>query len=131
MNYLPDNGELQFHLGAAYSYIGKSAEAIRLLSQSLEKFSDKNIYLTLGHAYMISGEYFKAEECFKRLNQMYPQLLLPHLWLAEMYYYKLGSTEKAISELKFIIKAEPKIQSDDVRAIKRDARRFLAHILSK
>ncbi|RKY53407.1 MAG: hypothetical protein DRP89_06265 [Candidatus Neomarinimicrobiota bacterium] len=131
LNYLPDNGELQFHLGAAYSYIGKSAEAIRLLSQSLEKFSDKNIYLTLGHAYMISGEYFKAEECFKRLNQMYPQLLLPHLWLAEMYYYKLGSTEKAISELKFIIKAEPKIQSDDVRAIKRDARRFLAHILSK
>ena len=103
LKFLPDNGELQFHLGAAYSYTGRSKEAIKLLNQSLKDFSDKNIYITLGKAYFDLGRYDEAERSFKKATAMYPKLLLPHLWLAEMYYYKLGSTEKAISELKFII----------------------------
>jgi len=127
--YLLDNGELQFHLGAAYSYTGIYEKAIDLLTQSLEKFNDKNIYLTLGYAYRISGNYQKAEENFKTVIRMYPQLLLPHLWLAEMYY-ESGEIDESIRELKIIIDAKPKIISQDVIFIKQDAKMLLQTIQS-
>jgi len=129
LNYLPDNGELQFHLGAAYSYTGIYEKAIDLLTQSLEKFNDKNIYLTLGHAYRISGDYQKAEENFRTVIRMYPQLLLPHLWLAELYY-ESGEIDESIRELKIIIDAKPKIISQDVIFIKQDAKMLLQTIQS-
>lgn len=128
LKYLPNNGELQFHLGAAYSYIGESERAINLLTQSLDKFNDKNIYLTLGHAYRISGEYQKAGDNFRNVTRMYPQMLLPHLWLAELYY-ETGEWDQSIQELRLIINAKPKILSDEVVSIKRDAERFLKIIL--
>ncbi|MGC9365381.1 MAG: O-antigen ligase family protein [Fidelibacterota bacterium] len=128
LEYLPNNGELQFHLGAAYSYTGEAEQAIGLLTKSLKSFNDKNIYLTLGHAYRISGEYQKAEENFKKVTRMYPQMLLPHLWLAQMYH-EMGKRDKSIQELQLIIDSKPKIVSDDVIAIKHDAERFLRIIL--
>lgn len=129
INYLPNNGELQFHLGAAYSYTGIYEKAIGLLTQSLEKFNDKNIYLTLGHAYRISGCYQKAEENIQIVIRMYPQLLLPHLWLAEMYY-ETDELDKSVLELRLIINAEPKIISQDVIFIKQDAKMLLQTIQS-
>lgn len=128
LEYLPNNRELQFHLGAAYSYTGEAEQAIGLLTKSLKSFNDKNIYLTLGHAYRIAGEYQRAEENFRTVTRMYPQMLLPHLWLAELYY-ETGENERAVQELKLIIDANPKIISNDVIAIKRDAERFLRTIL--
>ncbi|HDP68641.1 MAG TPA: tetratricopeptide repeat protein, partial [Candidatus Marinimicrobia bacterium] len=128
LDYIPENAELQFHLGAAYSYTGAAEQAIGLLTSSLKSFNDKNIYLTLGHAYRISGEYQKAEDNFRTVTRMYPQMLLPHLWLAELYY-EMGDRDQSIQELRLIINAKPKILSDDVILIKHDAERFLRIIL--
>jgi|GEM_PF-7133973 len=55
---------------------------------------------------------------------MYPHLLSPHLLLAKLYHLA-GYHSKAISELEFIISAEPKIISNEVHAIKSDAMRML------
>lgn len=128
LDYIPENAELQFHLGAAYSYNGAAEKAIGLLISSLKSFNGKNIYLTLGHAYRISGEYQKAEDNFRTVTRMYPQMLLPHLWLAELYY-ETGENDRAVQELKLIINANPKIISGDVIAIKGDAERLLRIIL--
>lgn len=128
LKYLPDNGELQFHLGAAYSFVGQPEEAINLLNKSLERFNDKNIYISLGNAYWSLGEYDKAEKNFIIVAKMFPQMLAPHFWLASLYY-DMGQTGKSIYELKFIIDAKPKIMSDEVMAIKNDAIFFLEKIL--
>ena len=130
INYLPNNGELQFHLGAAYSYTGQSEKALKLIRKSRESFNNKNIYIVLGITYMDLGNYEEAEENLKKVTYMYPQLLYPHFLLAQLYH-RTGFISKVVSELQFIIEAEPKIQSDDVRAIKRDARRFLDFIFSR
>lgn len=127
LKYLPDNGELQFHLGAAYSYIGKAEKAIDLLNKSLKKFNDKNIYLTLGHAYKISGNYIQAEECFKTVTRMYPQMLLPHLWLV-MMYFEMGRTDATIEELRYIINSKSEVVSREVLTIQKDARKLLNSI---
>ena len=58
---------------------------------------------------------------------MYPHLLLPRLWLAEMYL-RTGRREEAIERLKEIIDIKPKQISDDVLVIKRDAERLLKRI---
>jgi len=127
IHYLPKEGELQFHLGAAYAYTGQFEKALPLIQQSQMTFNDKNIYLVLGQVYLQKGEYQKAEENFKTVTYMYPQLLSPHLLLAQLYQ-KTGYHSLAVSELEFIISSEPKIISDEVKAIKQDAKRYLQYL---
>ena len=127
IHYLPKNGELQFHLGAAYAYTGQFEKGLKIIQQSQTTFNDKNIYLVLGQVYLQTDEYQKAEENFKTVTYMYPQLLSPHLLLAQLYR-KTGYHSLAVSELEFIIASEPKILSDEVLSIKRDARQYLNYL---
>jgi len=125
LKILPENDELKFHLGAAYAYIGQTRLAIALLEESLTGFNDKNIYIALSKAYLDSGDYTKSEECLKTVTYMFPQVLSPHLLLAQLYY-RAGFISKAVSELQFIIEAEPKIMSEEVITVKQDAQRMLS-----
>lgn len=129
LNYLPNKGELQFHLGAAYSFTGNSVKAVEYLTRSLEDYNDKNIYISLGNAYWSQKEYKKAEDQFRLVIGMFPQMLAPHFWLATLYY-DMGEIGKSIEELKYIIDAQPKILSKEVRSIKNDAFLLLEQILS-
>lgn len=130
LRHLPDNAELKFHLGAAYTYTGQSQTALPLLRQSLTEFTDKNSYIVLGICYLQIGEYSQAEANFKKVTEMFPDHLYPHFLLAQLYHHS-GHLSRSISELQFIIEYDPKITSEDVRAIKRDAHRFLATIISQ
>ncbi|PIS27391.1 MAG: hypothetical protein COT43_10720 [Candidatus Marinimicrobia bacterium CG08_land_8_20_14_0_20_45_22] len=56
---------------------------------------------------------------------MFPQVLSPHLLLAQLYH-RAGFVSKAVSELQFIIEAEPKIMSEEVITVKQDAQRMLS-----
>jgi len=124
IKYLPNNGELQFHLGATHSYTGQSEKALEIIQQSQNSFNDKNIYIVLGITLMDMGNYEEAEENLRKVTYMYPQLLYPHFLLAQLYH-RTGFVSRAVSELQYILEVNPKILSDDVRAIKRDARRYL------
>lgn len=121
---LPEEGELKFHLGAAYAYIGQAEQAIPLLNESKSNFNDKNIYIVEGSAFLQLGQYDDAGQCFLTAIRMYPKLLLPRLWLAQMYL-SAGRKEEAISRLNEIIAIQPKIMTAEAVSIKADAKRLL------
>ncbi len=121
---LSNIGELKFHLGAAYAYTQQPEKALDYLKRSQDNFNDKNIYVTQGAALLQLERYEKAEESFKTALRMYPKLLLPRLWLAEMYI-KLGEIQAAVIELTTIITIKPKVVTDEIRSIKKDAGKLL------
>jgi len=130
MKYLPENGELKFHLGSAYSYTKESEKAFDFLNQSLSSFKDKNQYMVLGITCMDLGNFELAERYLRQTTYMFPQMLYPHFLLAQLYD-RTGYLIKSMSELQYIIEAEPRIMSEQVKTIKRDAARIIKIIESK
>jgi len=129
LKYLPNNGELKYYLGAAYSYTDQPQMAINLLTTSLRNYNDKNIYITRGYAYSKLKMYEMAKkDLFVALN-MYPQLLLPRLWIAKILINQ-KDFNGAIYELKIIINSNPKIINDEVLKIKFEAQNLLQHLTS-
>jgi len=124
---LPDEGELLFHIGSAYAYFNQPEKALPFLKRARLTFNDKNIYIAEGLCYYRLGDFSRSEESLLTALRMYPRLLLPRLWLAEMYL-RTGRREEAIERLKEIIDIKPKQISDDVLVIKRDAERLLRRI---
>jgi len=61
---------------------------------------------------------------------MFPQMLYPHFLLAQLYD-RTGYLIKSMSELQYIIEAEPRIMSEEVRIIKNDAARIVKILESK
>ncbi len=104
-------------------------QAIYHLRRSLKGYNDKNIYISLGNAYWTLEDYDKAEKNFLIVTSMFPQMLAPHFWLATLYY-DIGRFNDCITQLKHIIDAQPKIMSDEVRAIKNDAFLLLEGIIA-
>lgn len=121
---LSNRGELKFHLGAAYAYVDQPGKAIPLLRDARKNFNDKNIHIVLGSGLFQMGQFEEAEKSFGLALRMYPKLLLPRLWLAEMYL-KLDRDGDALSELLEIIEIEPKVLTEEITSIKNDARRLL------
>lgn len=124
LKYLPDNGELKFHLGSAYSYTGELEKAYDYLDQSIPLFKDKNQYMVMGVTCMNLGKYELAEHYLRETTYMFPQMLYPHFLLAQLYD-RTGYVIRAISELQYIIEAEPRIMSEQVKTIKQDAARII------
>jgi len=130
MKYLPENGELKFHLGSAYSYTKDSEKAFDFLNQSLSSFKDKNQYMVIGITCMDLGNFELAEHYLRQTTYMFPQMLYPHYLLAQLYD-RSGYLIKSMSELQYIIEAEPLIMSEQVITIKRDAARIIKIIEGK
>lgn len=124
LKIFPRNGELQFHLGSAYSYTQQPEKAIVLLSKSPNRFNDKNLYIVMGYTLIQLKRFKRAELSFEMATKMYPQLLLPHLWLAQLYK-KEGRKTDAAKQLKIILKLEPKIITEETIEIKHQAQVML------
>jgi len=123
--FLPDNSELEFCLGAAYAKIGQARHAIQHLSASKKGFIDKNQFIALGKAYLDNGDYDHAEKSLRQVLRYYPKLLSPHFWLSRVYFEQ-GYIERAREELKFIVNADNALNSSKIEMVKNDARRALA-----
>ena len=121
----PNDGELKFHLGSAYTYIIQPEKGLPLIHASQQKFNDKNLYIVQGYALIQLNRFAEAETSFRKALRMYPKLLLPRLWLAELYHQQ-GRAREALSELHRILDITPKINTDEVKRIKLDARRKLS-----
>ncbi|MGC9365410.1 MAG: O-antigen ligase family protein [Fidelibacterota bacterium] len=128
LRYLPDNGELLFHLGSAYAYTNQSIKALPLLQKSKLTFNDKNIYINEGLSYYHLRDFKNAEKSLSTALRMYPELLLPRLWLAEIYL-ETDRREEALKKLREIDDIHPKYLSTDARIIKSDARTLHENIL--
>jgi len=120
MELLPTKPELKFHVGAAYAWIGQYDKAIPLLNDSKAGFNDKNLWIVLGRSYKGLGKVDSAIFCWEKSITMYPKLLLPRLWLANMHY-EHGEIELALNYLEEIIAIKPKAESIHSHAIKQDA----------
>lgn len=121
---LPSNGELAANLGSAYAYTRQPYRTIDLLGASQQRFNDRNIYIAQGYALMQLNRLDEAEESFKTALRMYPKLLLPRLWLAEMYR-STDRKQEAMEKLREILSIQPKVITDDILNIKRDAGKLL------
>ena len=124
---LPNNGELLFHLGSAYAYTNQPDKALPYLKKSKTTFNDKNIYINEGLCYYRLRDFANAEKSLLTALRMYPDLLLPRLWLAEVYI-ETERKEEAIKRLIEIEQIQPKTVTQELLTIKADARRLLRNI---
>lgn len=128
LSLLPDNGELLFHLGSVYAYTNQPEKALPLLRKSKATFNDKNIFINEGLCYYRLRDFENAEKNLKTALRMYPELLLPRLWLAEIYL-ETDRRAEALVKLREISEIQPRYLSTDARIIKRNARILQANIL--
>ena len=120
MQKLPENCELQFHLGSAYVLSGKFYKGLALLQSSLKNYNDRKIYLSLSLGCLRTGNHIKAEKHAKRALAMFPDHLAPHLLLGQIYF-KTGQYEKSRAELQKCINEETSRKSEKTAQIKREA----------
>ncbi len=127
---LLNKGEIKFNLGAAYLNIGQPDQAILYINNSLSSFKDKNTFISLGFAYMEVGKYKEAEKAFKELTSKLPNLILPHLLLAKLYYDFEKYPDCEI-EIKKVLEMEPKFDDSYARTIKEEARKLSELLIEK
>ncbi len=130
LEYQPNNHELIFSLGAAYSMIGESTKAIELIEESKEGLLDKNQYIALGKAYLDLKDYEQALYNLNKVLYYYPGLISPHFWISRAYY-EMGDLQNARNELQVILDAKIELVSPEIEMVKRDARRVLNQINSR
>jgi O-antigen ligase len=120
---LPQKGRLQFVLGAALSMMGNYKEAVFLLEESLETFTERNIFLSLSFTALKMKDYKNAEQYAHMASFMFPDHLMPYLLLGEIFFYK---NEILFSKgcLQRCINRQTRIQSVDVMHIARQAKKL-------
>lgn len=127
---LPDNGELQFHLGSALALNKNYADGLYYLEKSLSSFSDRNIYLSMSYAYMKLYDLKKAEKYAVIALSMFPDHLAPHLLLGQIYF-KMNEFDKSKYALRKCINLETNARSTEVMNIKRDAQKLWSRYFFK
>lgn len=134
LEYLPDEGELHYHMGSALVIQVAPSRGLVHLNQALKNFNDRNIWLSMSLAYIELKQYEKAEENALAVLSMFPDHLAPHLLLGEIYYYT-GQENKSKESLLKCIKQQTSVQSDQTQKISEDAaemwRRFYGQIPDK
>lgn len=121
------NGEFLFFYGASLSAVGKYKEAVKYLEQAKHKFSDPNLYITLGQSYARLNNFIKAERNLIHACNITPYKLFPKYLLAKLYY-NYNMTEKAISMANEIINLETKIKSTAANEIKTEMKELIEKI---
>ncbi|HMB98670.1 MAG TPA: hypothetical protein VKM36_09320 [Balneolaceae bacterium] len=120
LEYLPDEGELHFHMGAALVMQESPSRGLVHLEHALKNFNDRNIYLSRSLAFTELKQYGKAEENAHTALSMFPDHLAPHLLLGEIYHYTKLENKSKESLLK-CIKQQTSVQSDQTKQISEDA----------
>lgn len=130
LEYLKDKGELEFHLGSAMVLNKSFAEGIYYLEKSTVNFNDKNIYLSLSHAYLRQKKFSVAEYYANRALSMFPSHVAPYLLLGEIYREQ-GKIEQSKQSLIKCINQETTIQSEQTEQISKDARKLWEKLFGK
>lgn len=121
--YLPEKGELLFHLGSALVMNKKYSKGLYYLDEAEEHFSDRNLYLSKSHARLELGHVKRAEEQALKARAMFPDHLAPRLLLARIAHRR-GHHEEARRHLEACINQGTSIHSNQTRQIAADARRY-------
>jgi tetratricopeptide (TPR) repeat protein len=120
LQWLPEKGELFFHVGAALVLNASYSNGIYYLNESRKWYNDRNIYLSLSYAYLRIRNLKEAEHYAKIALSMFPDHLAPHLLLGQIFHEQ-NLFEKSKKSLLLCIDRRTSIQSDEVNQISADA----------
>lgn len=82
-------GELLFHIGSAYAYLGQPEKALPFLEQARSNFNDKNIYIAEGLCYYRPGDFDRSEESLlTALKDVYPFAFTAVMACGYMFAYR-------------------------------------------
>lgn len=123
LEYLPQKGELQFHLGSALVLSDASTKGLYYLDRAQANFNDRNIYLAKSLALLKLGNLDKAEEQARRAQAMFPDHLAPQLLLARINHSN-GNDKIARHYLNACINQRTTIRSDLTRQIAANANHY-------
>jgi tetratricopeptide (TPR) repeat protein len=113
---MPREGELLFHLGAAFVMNGSYSTGIYFLNESKKNYNDRNIHLSLAYAYLCIKDLAAAEREARIALLMFPDQLAPQLLLGQIFY-KQGIPGKSQQALRKCILRESRIQSEEVNQL--------------
>ena len=100
------------------------AQSVRLLEEARQHFFSKQTIEALGYAYWKANDLPNAVACFEWENNYLPNLFGPKLMLMKLYK-ETGDTGRMRAIGRVIISTPPKIPSEEVNAIKYQAKEFL------
>ncbi len=123
--YLKNNGEFILNYGGTLSLAGKHKEAIELLEEAKNKFTDPTLCSTLGNSYLSVGNYARAEANYLHAVNMIPHKFYPKYLLVK-YYDRMGKGGKALLLAKELLEMKEKVPSQAVEEIKREMKYFIS-----
>ena len=105
----PHEAESRATLAVVLSYMGRTEEALEAAAQALRlKSRAPDTYLgAVGPAYAITGRYEEARAPLQRYLSRYPNILIVHLFLVEVYS-ELGQAAEARAEAAEVLRINPK-----------------------
>lgn len=124
---LKNNGEFLFFYGASLAAVGNYNKAIKFLEPAKHKFSDPNLYITLGQTYGRLNDFNKAESNLLHASNITPNKLFPKYLLAKLYY-NYNMTEKALNMANEILNLDAKIKSSAADEIKTEIKELIERI---
>jgi O-antigen ligase len=116
VRFMPREGELLFHIGAALVMNGSSSTGVYLLNESKANYNDRNIHLSLAYAYLCLKDFSAAEREARIALSMFPEHLAPQLLLGQIFHEQ-GFPVKSQQALRKCILRESRIQSEEVNQI--------------
>jgi len=114
---LHNEGEFLFNYGGMLSLAGKHERAIKILNDAKEKYTNPNLYISLGNSYSATGNYNEAEKYYIHAINMIPHKLYQKYLLANLYI-RMGKISNALSLAREIISAKEKVNSQAASEIK-------------
>ncbi|PIQ08950.1 MAG: hypothetical protein COW71_09105 [Ignavibacteriales bacterium CG18_big_fil_WC_8_21_14_2_50_31_20] len=120
---LKQNGLFLFTYGGLLTRQEKHLEAILFLEEAKKKFSDPNLYLSLGLNYEGINNYKKAETCYLQASFMIPHKFYPK-YLVTKLFIKTLELEKAKLWADQILNDKAKVNSTAVLEMRDEIAKF-------
>lgn len=116
---LSANGEFLKEYGIFLLNTNRSSEAIKLLERGTLYSADPDLYIALGDGYHKHREFKLAEEKYKSAGYIDPKRFVPQYKLLKLYLLE-GDSVKARSMATYINQMDIKVNSPEIRAIKKE-----------
>lgn len=117
-------------VGEYYFAKGNNAKAICYFKKSISYDFNKKHFYSLGKAYTQSGNFGKAMDCYQKIENAIPHLITPSYLLARLYYNQ-NSIIPFQRKAKEALRKEPKVNSYEVRLMKRELKFLLNEVDKK
>lgn len=121
---LKNDGQFLLNYGGMLSLKGEHKEAIELLNKSKNKYTDPNIYISLGNSYCALGDTLIAEKNYLYAYYLIPNRIYP-LYLLTKMYFKFNMYSKGEEMGVKVLQFKEKVPSRAVDEMKSEIKKLL------